>query len=85
VIVKCIRRCWDGKKARRYYPGDQDDIDPASPIAKYFEFPKEAPAVETKREESPTKNEIMADLTAKGIEFDPRAKKDALLALLNAE
>jgi len=41
MIVKCIRRCWDGKKARRYYPGDQDDINPGDPIAKYFDMPKE--------------------------------------------
>lgn len=41
--AKCIRRCWDGPKARRYYPGDTDDIDSNSPIAKYFNMPKEEP------------------------------------------
>lgn len=37
MIVRCVDRCWDGKKCRLYHPGDQDDIDPMSPIAKYFE------------------------------------------------
>ena len=56
MIVKCIRRCWDGKKARRYYPGDQDDIQPGDPIAKYFDFPKpEEKAGEPKPEDGPVK------------------------------
>lgn len=40
MIVKCIHECFDSKRARRYYPGDQDNIDPKEPVAKYFEgFP----------------------------------------------
>jgi hypothetical protein len=41
MIAKCVRRCWDGKKARRYYPGDQDDINKTDPIAKFFQFEEE--------------------------------------------
>lgn len=38
--VKCIKRCWDSKRRRRYYPGDMDKIDPTEPVAMYFEgFP----------------------------------------------
>ena len=39
MIVKCNRKCWDSKRSRQYYPGDQDDIDPLEPIAMYFDFP----------------------------------------------
>ncbi len=39
MIATCHTRCWDAGKARRYYPGDQDDINPLDPIAKYFTFP----------------------------------------------
>jgi hypothetical protein len=39
MIVKCNRGCWDSKRSRRYYPGDQDDIDPLEPVAMYFDFP----------------------------------------------
>lgn len=37
-IAKCVEQCWDGVRCRLYYPGDQDDIDPMSPISMYFEF-----------------------------------------------
>lgn len=37
MIVRCIRECWDSSIPRHYVPGDQDDIDPMNPIAKYFE------------------------------------------------
>lgn len=37
MIVKCTERFWDGERCISYYPGDQDDIDPLSPAAKYFE------------------------------------------------
>jgi hypothetical protein len=36
MIVRCIRECWYAKRARHYLPGDQDDIDPRDPVAKYF-------------------------------------------------
>jgi len=36
-VVRCIERCWDSKKCRLYYPGDQDEVNPMDPIAKYFE------------------------------------------------
>jgi len=36
-VVKCIQRCYDGKRMRRYYPGDTDNIDPLEPVAQYFE------------------------------------------------
>ncbi len=39
MIVRCNTRCWDAGRCRRYYPGDQDDIDPLEPIAAYFDFP----------------------------------------------
>jgi len=39
MLVKCNRICWDGATSRKYHPGDQDDIDPLSPIAMYFDFP----------------------------------------------
>ncbi len=39
MIATCNTRCWDAGKARRYYPGDTDDINPLDPIAKYFDFP----------------------------------------------
>jgi hypothetical protein len=38
ALAKCITRCWKGDTSRRYWPGDQDDIDPNHPVAKYFEF-----------------------------------------------
>ena len=34
--VKCVKRCFDSNKCRRYWPGDVDDIDPSDPIAMYF-------------------------------------------------
>jgi hypothetical protein len=39
MIVKCNTRCWDSKRCILYYPGDQNDIDPLEPVAKYFDFP----------------------------------------------
>jgi hypothetical protein len=39
VIATCHTRCWDAGKARRYSPGDTDDINPLDPIGKYFTFP----------------------------------------------
>ena len=39
MVVTCKRQCFDGQRCIRYYPGDQDDIDPLSPIAMYFSFP----------------------------------------------
>ena len=39
MIVKCIRECWESKRNRHYYMGDQDDIDPLEPIAANFAFP----------------------------------------------
>lgn len=80
MIAKCTRRCWDGKKARRYYPGDQDDIDPKSPIAKFFDIPKEEPKVE--EDTGPTKKEIMAKLDELGIEYKSVMNKAELTALL---
>lgn len=40
MIVKANKIAWDGVKCRKYHPGDQDDIDPLSPIAMYFDFPE---------------------------------------------
>jgi len=37
MIVQCAERCWDGKRCVLYYPGDKADVDPLSPLAKYFE------------------------------------------------
>ena len=37
MIVKCAERFFSNSRKRLYYPGDQDDIDPLEPIAKYFE------------------------------------------------
>jgi hypothetical protein len=39
MIVRCIKDCWDSKRNRRYYAGDQDDVDPLEPLAMYFDFP----------------------------------------------
>ncbi|MDD2657197.1 MAG: hypothetical protein PHD04_00865 [Candidatus Pacebacteria bacterium] len=39
MIVKCNRPCWDAKRNRKYFHGDQDDIDPLEPIAGNFDFP----------------------------------------------
>lgn len=36
-VVTCVRRCRDGKTAKRYFPGDTDNIDPMDPIAMYFD------------------------------------------------
>ena len=54
MIGICKRRCWDGHKTRRYYPGDQDDIDPKGEMAEHFIFPdaKEAPKVESQKIEA---------------------------------
>jgi len=61
MIVKCIKDCFDSKRNRRYFAGDQDDVDPLEPVAMYFEFPvgtevyfkqrgtKTTPAVSTTR------------------------------------
>jgi hypothetical protein len=38
ALAKCVRRCWDSSISRRYWPGDRDDIDPARPVAKHFQF-----------------------------------------------
>ena len=38
ALAKCVRRCWDSSISRRYWPGDRDDIDPANPVAKHFQF-----------------------------------------------
>lgn len=37
MIVKCIRECFDSFRCRHYFPGDQDDIAPMSPVAQHFE------------------------------------------------
>lgn len=37
MLVTCEERVWDGKRCRIYNIGDQADIDPLSPLAKYFE------------------------------------------------
>ena len=37
MIVECIERFWDGNRCILYYPGDKADIDPLSPVAKYFD------------------------------------------------
>ena len=39
MVAICARKCWDSKRSRQYYPGDQDDIDPLEPVAMYFTFP----------------------------------------------
>lgn len=44
MIVQCNRECYDSKRARKYYIGDQDDVDPTEPLAMYFTFP---PGTET--------------------------------------
>lgn len=36
AIVRCIKECWDSKTAINYVPGDEADINPKDPIAKYF-------------------------------------------------
>ena len=36
MLVTCEERVWDGKSCRIYNIGDQADIDPLSPLAKYF-------------------------------------------------
>lgn len=86
MIVKCIRRCWDGKRARRYYPGDQDDIQPGDAVAKYFDFPEEAkapPAPPPEADDGPTKKEIMEELTALNVAFNAKDTKPVLQALLD--
>lgn len=40
MIVKCNKICWNSEKGIKYHVGDQDDIDPLSPIASYFDFPE---------------------------------------------
>ena len=37
--ARCNTRCWDGIKCLRYLPDRIYDVDPLSPIAKYFDFP----------------------------------------------
>jgi hypothetical protein len=39
MIAQCTRDCYDSGKARYYVAGDQDEIDPLSSIAAYFDFP----------------------------------------------
>lgn len=34
--VICEERCWDSKACKLYYIGDKGDVDPLSPLAKYF-------------------------------------------------
>lgn len=41
MIVRCRRDCYDN--ARFYERGKEYDIDPAAPIAKFFDFPVAAP------------------------------------------
>ena len=36
MLVICEERCWDSKSHRIYNVGDQGDIEPLSPLAKYF-------------------------------------------------
>jgi hypothetical protein len=101
MIAKCIRRCWDGKRARRYFPGDQDDIDLLNPVAKYFDIPKElieqakvgqqettgqeAPEKMQAADTGPTKKQIMERLQGLGIEYKESMNKTELLALLPKE
>jgi len=35
----CNTRCWDGVACVRCYPNREYNVDPLSPIAKYFNFP----------------------------------------------
>jgi len=35
----CNTRSWDSETCRRFYPNREYDVDPLSPIAKYFNFP----------------------------------------------
>jgi hypothetical protein len=37
MIVKCVQECFDSVRCRHYFPGDQDDIAPMSPVAQHFE------------------------------------------------
>ena len=39
MIVRCNMECYDSKRSRKYYRGDQDDVDPLEPLAMYFDFP----------------------------------------------
>jgi hypothetical protein len=39
MIVKCHTECFDSKRCRKYFRGDQDDVDPLEPLAMYFTFP----------------------------------------------
>lgn len=36
-VVTCVRECWDSTIPRHYVRGDRDQVDPESPVAKYFE------------------------------------------------
>ena len=56
MIVQCNRECFDSKRARKYYIGDQDDVDPTEPLAMYFTFP---PGTETYFKEMGTNGEFV--------------------------
>lgn len=39
IVAKCTEECWDSKKCKHYYPGDQDEIDTEAEIAMHFQIP----------------------------------------------
>lgn len=55
--MRCIRECFDGTNARKYYREDEADIGPENPIKKYFveardpREPEEVPEEEEEGEE----------------------------------
>ena len=64
-LAKCIRRCWDSQLTRRYWPGDQDNMDPNHPLVKgnCFEFvevpkTKDEPPVETEVRRGPGRPKV---------------------------
>ena len=86
-IVRCIQPCWDSNKTRFYYPGDQDEIDPLNPVAKYFEGWPPGTEVSIKAKGKSGTEVIGGGIPAKDKdEPEPPAKKSlALKAILEEE
>ena len=85
-VVRCVQPCWDSNKTRFYYPGDQDEIDPLNPVAKYFEGWPPGTEVFTKAKGQSGTEVIkgMAPAEDEG-EFKPQIKKSSILKTILGE
>lgn len=60
----CTRRCWDGLRMMRYYPGDRDNLDPQNPVSKWFKFDDpEIEAIKFGSKPKPPVRRVENDLT----------------------